>query len=65
MMSRKGLKTEKEYDMGYNFMSEQAVDGWKRIGGYEAGYQDGLADSSATLWSISALTISLALSLLF
>ena len=65
MRSRKGLKTEKEYDTGYYFMSEQALNGWKRIGGYEAGYQDGLADSSATLWSISALTISLALSILF
>ena len=40
-------------------MSDQALDGWKRIGGYDAGYQDGLADSSAALWSISAwITLS-------
>ena len=34
-------------------MSDQALNGWKRIGGYEAGYQDGLADSSVAFWSVS------------
>ena len=43
-------------------MSNQALNGWKRIGGYEAGYQDGLADSSAALLSLStALTLSMLL----
>ena len=47
----------KEYATGYYFMSDQALDGWKRIGGYEAGYQDGLAASSAALWFISTASV--------
>ena len=55
-------KPTKEYVTGYNFMSDQALNAWKRIGGYEAGYQDGLADSSAALWSLfTALTLSMLL----
>ena len=51
----------KEYATGYYFMSDQALNGWKRIGGYEAGDQDGLADSSAALWSLSTALIYVAI----
>lgn len=34
-------------------MSDQALNGWKRIGGYQAGYQDGLAESGVAFWTVS------------
>jgi len=41
---------ELDYSTGdYYFQSEQAIQAWKTLGGYEAGYQDGLADSRSSI----------------
>ena len=63
---KKLQKLIQKYSTGYYFMSKQSLNGWKRIDDYDAGYQDGLADFSAALWSVFAwITLSLMLFLSF